>query len=339
MRMLIDTVGQQAALVEAHIAGGCADQSRDGVALHVLRHVEADHLDAHGGRKLLCHLGLADAGGTREEIAADRLFRFAQARTRELDRGGERVDRLVLPVNDLLERLVEMLQHHRIVLRHGLRRDARHGGDGGFDLLDADGLLAPTLRQQHLRRPRLVDHVDRLVRQPAVMDVTRGELDRRLDRLGGVFELVIVLEIRLEPLEDFDRVRDRRLVDVDLLEAAHQRAILFEVLPVFLVGGRADAAQRAEASAGLSRLEASIAPPEVAPAPITVWISSMNMIAPGYASSSLITCLRRSSKSPRYRVPASSVPMSRQNTVAFLSTSGTSPLTMRRARPSAIAVF
>ncbi len=35
------------------------------------------------------------------------------------------------------------------------------------------------------------------------------------------------------------------------------------------------------ASAGLSRLEASIAPPEVAPAPITVWISSMNMIAPG----------------------------------------------------------
>ena len=35
------------------------------------------------------------------------------------------------------------------------------------------------------------------------------------------------------------------------------------------------------ASAGLSRLEASIAPPLVAPAPITVWISSMNRIAPG----------------------------------------------------------
>ena len=36
-----------------------------------------------------------------------------------------------------------------------------------------------------------------------------------------------------------------------------------------------------EASAGLSRFEASMAPPEVAPAPITVWISSMNRIAPG----------------------------------------------------------
>ena len=54
-----------------------------------------------------------------------------------------------------------------------------------------------------------------------------------------------------------------------------------------------------DASAGFSRFEASIAPPEVAPAPITVWISSMNMIAPGNSSISLITCFRRSSKSPR----------------------------------------
>ena len=54
-----------------------------------------------------------------------------------------------------------------------------------------------------------------------------------------------------------------------------------------------------EASAGFSRLEASIAPPLVAPAPITVWISSMNRIALAWFSSSLITCLTRSSKSPR----------------------------------------
>ncbi len=54
-----------------------------------------------------------------------------------------------------------------------------------------------------------------------------------------------------------------------------------------------------EASAGLSRLEASIAPPEVAPAPITVWISSMNSTEPGSASSSDSTAFSRSSKSPR----------------------------------------
>ena len=138
-----------------------------------------------------------------------------------------------------------MLQHLGVVLRHGLRRNPRHGGDRGLDFLDADGLLAPAFRQQHLRRAGLVDHVDRLVGQLAVMDVARRQLDRRLDRLVGVLELVIVLEIGLEAFEDFDRIGDRRLVDVDLLEAAHQRAVLLEILAVFLVGGRADAAQRA----------------------------------------------------------------------------------------------
>ena len=54
-----------------------------------------------------------------------------------------------------------------------------------------------------------------------------------------------------------------------------------------------------DASAGFSRLEASMAPPEVAPAPITVWISSMNSTAFGWFSSSFTTCLTRSSKSPR----------------------------------------
>ncbi len=34
------------------------------------------------------------------------------------------------------------------------------------------------------------------------------------------------------------------------------------------------------ASAGFKRFDASMAPPEVAPAPMTVWISSMNMMAP-----------------------------------------------------------
>jgi len=46
MRMLVDAVGQQAALVEADIARGRADQARHGMALHIFRHVEADQFDA-----------------------------------------------------------------------------------------------------------------------------------------------------------------------------------------------------------------------------------------------------------------------------------------------------
>jgi hypothetical protein len=108
-------------------------------------------------------------------------------------------------------------------------------------------------------------------------DIARRQLDRRLDGVVGVANLVEVLEIGLQALQDLDGVRDARLVDIDLLEPAHKCPVLFEELAVFLVGGRADAADAPAASAGFSRLEASIAPPEVAPAPMTVWISSMNM--------------------------------------------------------------
>src|SRR6267143_1396776 len=91
-------------------------------------------------------------------------------------------------------------------------------------------------------------------------------------------------------------------------------------------------------STGLMRLEASITPPDAAPAPMTVWISSMNRIAPGSFFSSVITPLRRFSKSPRYLVPAIRAPMSSAKMVQSDSTSGTLPSTIRRASPSAIAV-
>ncbi len=54
---------------------------------------------------------------------------------------------------------------------------------------------------------------------------------------------MVLLEHRLEALQDLDGILDRRLLHIDLLEAADEGAILLEVLAVFLVGGRADAAQ------------------------------------------------------------------------------------------------
>ena len=66
------------------------------------------------------------------------------------------------------------------------------------------------------------------------------------------------------------------------------------------------------ASAGLIRFEASITPPEAAPAPMTVWISSMKRIAPGCFLTSASTAFRRFSKSPRYFVPATREPMSKR---------------------------
>ena len=89
VRMLGDGLGEQAALVEADVARGRADQARHGVPLHVFGHVEADELDAHGDGELAGDLGLADAGGAGKQETAHRLALIAQARSRHLDGGGQ----------------------------------------------------------------------------------------------------------------------------------------------------------------------------------------------------------------------------------------------------------
>ena len=107
---------------------------------------------------------------------------------------------------------------------------------------------------QMLRRAGLVDHVDGLVGQLAVVDVARRELDRGLDRVVGVLDRVMLLEIGLEALEDLHAVLDRRLVHVDLLEPAAERAVLLEVLAELLVGGGAHGAQLAALKRGLQQV-------------------------------------------------------------------------------------
>ncbi len=93
------------------------------------------------------------------------------------------------------------------------------------------------------------------------------------------------------------------------------------------------------ARAGLSMLPASMAPSAL-PAPTTVWISSMNrMTPPSSCSISWRTAFIRSSKSPRYLVPAMRLPMSRDRMRLSRRPSGTSWLTMRWARPSTMAVL
>src|SRR5919109_131407 len=92
-------------------------------------------------------------------------------------------------------------------------------------------------------------------------------------------------------------------------------------------------------SIGFKRFAASTAP-SAAPAPTIVCSSSMKRtISPSAFLISESTALIRSSNSPRYFEPASRAPMSSAHTRLPFRPSGTSPATMRCARPSAIAVF
>ena len=93
------------------------------------------------------------------------------------------------------------------------------------------------------------------------------------------------------------------------------------------------------ASRGLRMLPASSAP-SVFPAPTMVCSSSMNrMILPSEDLTSSSTAFIRSSNSPRNFAPAISAPRSSEKMVRSLRLSGTSPLTIRWASPSAMAVL
>ena len=141
----------------------------------------------------------------------------------------------------------------------------------------ADGLLLLRLRQDALRGTGLVDDVDGLVRQMTVVDEARRQLRRRSQRRGRVLDAVVLFEARLQAAQDL-----HGLLDVGSLTSIFWKrrdsAWSFSNTPRYsVIGGRADAFQLpAGDSAGLSRLDASSVPPEAAPAPIRVWISSMN---------------------------------------------------------------
>src|SRR5690606_28101647 len=116
--------------------------------------------------------------------------------------------------------------------------------------------LAQLRRRRHTTDAQpgagLVDQVDRLVRQEAVVDVAVGEVRGRDDRAVGDRDAVVRLVPVAQTLEDLDRVRERRLRDLDRLEAALERGVLLDVLAVLVQRRRTDGLQLA---AGQLRLE------------------------------------------------------------------------------------
>ena len=247
MRVARDRVRQQPALVEPDVPRRRADQPRDRVLLHVLAHVETQKLEAERFAELLGDLGLAHAGRAGEQERPHRFLRLAQPRTRQPNGAHQRFDGRILAEHDALEVCVQTLQAFLVGRGHAARRNARDLGDDGLDIGVVDDLLAVLLgRGADLeRRAHLVDHVDGLVGQEPVVDVLGGQFGRGLECVGRIFHAVVFFVVRLESLEDFDRVFDARLVHFDFLKAARQRAVAFEVTPVFLIRGGTDAAQLA----------------------------------------------------------------------------------------------
>jgi hypothetical protein len=132
-----------------------------------------------------------------------------------------------------------------------------------------------------LRGARFVDHVDRLVGQMAVGDEARRQFGRGRQRARRILDAVMLLEARLQPAQDRDRLLDGRL-DTSTFWKRRDSAASFSKMPRYSVKVVAPMHLSVpDDSAGFSRFDASSVPPDAAPAPISVWISSMNRIACG----------------------------------------------------------
>ena len=149
-------------------------------------------------------------------------------------------------------RLDLLLELARAVVVLGRRRLVALAREPPQVLLERPRVVVLRLRPQADARARLVDQVDRLVRQEAVADVAVGELGRGDDRLVRDPDAVERLVAVLEAVQDLDRLVDGRLAHEHRLEAALERRVLLDVLAVLVERRRADHVQLA---AGERRLE------------------------------------------------------------------------------------
>ena len=115
---------------------------------------------------------------------------------------------------------------------------------GGLELLYAMlGLahrLGRAIRGDASAGTGLVDEVDGLIGQEAILDVAVGKVRGGLDSTLRIAHMVMLLVARLECGQDLDRVLDARLLDIDGLEATLEGRVLGEVLAEFLGRGGTD---------------------------------------------------------------------------------------------------
>ena len=86
----------------------------------------------------------------------------------------------------------------------------------------------------------LVDEVDGLIGQEAILDVAVGKVRGGLDSTLRIAHMVVLLVARLERGQDLDRVLDARLLDINGLEATLEGRVLGEVLAELLGRGGTD---------------------------------------------------------------------------------------------------
>ena len=126
-----------------------------------------------------------------------------------------------------------------------------NGFDFSFEL--QDGLGHVDVRDVHAAAC-LVEHIDRFVGEVLVGDVAAAERDACLDGLVAVRHIVVRLVLVFDVVQDHDRLFGRGGVDHDLLEAALEGTVFFDVLTELVERSCADALNLATRQCGLKHV-------------------------------------------------------------------------------------
>ena len=143
VRMPAQGLGELAALLVPDVAGRRADETGDGVLLHVFGHVQADHgllaVEEFGGQGL-GELGLADPGGTEEQEGADGAAGVLHAGPGALHGLGDGAHGLVLSDHARPQALAQLQEALALALEQLAHRDPGPAGDDLRDLLGSHDL-------------------------------------------------------------------------------------------------------------------------------------------------------------------------------------------------------
>src|SRR5690349_10722567 len=113
IRTTTQRLGELPSFLVPYVPWRCADQSRDGVLLHVFRHVDAHHgvlvIEQEIGERA-SSLRLSDAGWTEEDERADGPIRILESSARATHRIRHSAHRFVLTDDASRELLIELRQ-------------------------------------------------------------------------------------------------------------------------------------------------------------------------------------------------------------------------------------
>ena len=252
-------------LVGDHLADRDAGPARDHLGHRLSIDVGEDEreltLKGHQLRALGIVLG-AQLLASRIRERRGGLATAFELRAQPVDLGDERL--LVHPTRfesrerrprllALVARGVELLRVVR-AHRHLAHQDpflAVEGVDAAAKVLDRSGNCLLADRDA---RAGCVEHAHALVGQLARGDVAARESHRLHDGFVEDAHAVVSLQHAGESAHHLDRGLDRRLLDLDRLEAARQRGVFLEVLLVLGPGRRRDRAQLTASERGLQQV-------------------------------------------------------------------------------------